>query len=273
MKSFSLVHRICIVVGFAICLSGTSLNAQTVSKEVLGQKSSRDAAKTAGQSSSGQSRINQTKLGKSKTRNGNTTVSNARRSELMNFVKSNHPEIRPLLKMLQKSRPAKYQSTIRTLDREVRSLQTLKTKHPERYESALEFWTVKSRISLLSAQLATKKSKAEQAKIKDNLNELITKRNKIRKTEIEQSIARTTAQLERMNTQLGRLQTQLEQVSGAPEEVVKRELEKIETSANRIRQSRQKSKEATRKKKNDQKSKDQKKKSSPSKSPASNDAQ
>ena len=251
-------------IAFSIVLpsfNSNVVNAQTTSKDVL------DFKARAGDQNS---KSNQARLKNSAYKAA--AISNERRTELMTFVKSNHPEIRPLLKMLQKSRPAKYQSTLRSLDREVRSLQNLQAKHPERYKVALEFWTVKSKISLLSARLATKKSKGEQQKIRNQLDVLIKKRIEIRKTEVQANIVRTTNQIERLKSQLERLNSQLGQVSGESDQVVQLEMERIDAAAKRLREARQKSRENAKKKRLQQNQKDQESKTPKTKDPASKDA-
>ena len=225
---------LCIFTSSMMLAAQTNANSQMTAAnafDAMGQKSNQAKKKTA-QRTKPKTESKSAKL---------AAVSAERRAELMDFVNLNHPEIRPLLKLLQKSRPMKYQSTMRTLDREVRTLQNVKAKHPERYDRALEFWTIKSKISLLSAQLAIKRSKKVQTNIEQELDVLIRKRLQIRKVDLEANAARLTAQLERVNSQL-------EQINGDENKVATRELKKISQQAERLRQTRQKARQAKKKK-------------------------
>ncbi len=237
---------------FCICTSSMMIAAQTNANSQMTAGSAFDAKAQK----SNQAKKKTAQPTKPKTANKPVVVSAERRAELMDFVNLNHPEIRPLLKLLQKSRPMKYQSTMRTLDREVRSLQNVKAKNPERYDRALEFWTIKSKILLLSAQLATKRSKKAQTKIEQELDVLIRKRLQIRKVDLEANAARLTAQLERVNSQL-------EQIGGDENEVATRELKKISQQAERLRQTRQKARQAKKKKAKKSEDENQEKKKAP----------
>jgi len=54
-------------------------------------------------------------------------VSKERKAELMAFVKANHPELLPLLNQLQSKRQQQFHSALRTLDKNVKHLQSVET--------------------------------------------------------------------------------------------------------------------------------------------------
>jgi hypothetical protein len=107
-------------------------------------------------------------------------ISAQRRAELIGFVRKHHPAIRPLLVSLEKNRPTRFQIALRTLDRDVKNLQALEERAPERYKNLLEQWICKSKIELLSAKLALKKTDDQKAAIKKELKSLIAKRHDLR---------------------------------------------------------------------------------------------
>ena len=100
-------------------------------------------------------------------------VNEKRSKELLVFVKQNHPEIIPLINSLKKNRKGQYNSAMRTLDREVRTLQSLKQRDPNRYTKSLDQWIVKSKIKLLSAQLAMKKTDSRKEALRKQIRSLI----------------------------------------------------------------------------------------------------
>lgn len=122
-------------------------------------------------------------------------VSKERRAELMAFVKQHHPEIRPLLNSLQKSRPSQYQATLRQMDREVRSINSHKTRFPARYKKMLAHWVTKSQIKLLSARLALKKKLEEQQALEKQILRLIQKQQSLRTDILKLDIERTRKRL------------------------------------------------------------------------------
>lgn len=129
-------------------------------------------------------------------------VSNQRRAELMAFVKIHHAELRPLLASLQKNRPNKIQSVLRTLDREVKNLQTWEKRSPERYKKSLALWIVKSKIELLSAQLVVKKSNKARTALKNDLSNLITERHDMQVDLLTYDAELTKKRLEKLEDQL-----------------------------------------------------------------------
>jgi len=92
-------------------------------------------------------------------------VSKERKVELMAFVKANHPELLSLLNQLQSKRRHQFHSALRTLDKNVKHLQSVEKQSAGRYQHSLNIWKVSSRIHLLTAQLAIKKSDKEKASL------------------------------------------------------------------------------------------------------------
>ena len=170
-------------------------------------------------------------------------VSTKRRKELMEFVKAHHPELQRLLASLNKVNPGGYQTTLRTLDREIKALQTLKTKSPSRYENSLELWTIKSKIRVLTAQLARKQQTKERKKILAQIAALVTKDHDLRTKQVR---ADYEANLKRTE----RLKATLDNLEGDRDNLIARTVEKHDRSAQRIIAQNQKAKDA-KKKQND----------------------
>jgi phage-related protein len=184
-------------------------------------------------------------------------VSKERLEELKAFVKKHHPEIRPLLNSLQKSRPEQYEATMRTLDREVRNIQALEKRWPERYEKSLELWTTRSKITLLSAQLAIKKSLQEQQAIEKQIYSLIQKQHALRIEIVAADVKATRKRLERYEAELAKLKSN-------QKAEIERQMDVIKTNSQRIRLNQQKAVDA-------RKANEGKKKTAPAnKKPAAN---
>ena len=112
-------------------------------------------------------------------------VSKERKAELMAFVKANHPELLPLLNQLQSKRQQQFQAALRSLDKNVKNLQAVKKRSPKRYQLSLDIWGVSSRIQLLTAQLAIKKSDKEKASIKKKLRSLFEQQSQLQRSQIK----------------------------------------------------------------------------------------
>ncbi len=127
-------------------------------------------------------------------------LSNKRRAKLMEFVNAHHPEIRPLLNSLRKSRSGHYQSAIMALDRDVRNLQALEKRSPERYKRSLEQWTVKSKIKLMAAKLAVEKTLKNRTSIEVELKTLIERQHELRLEQTEYDLVAARKRVERLES-------------------------------------------------------------------------
>ena len=154
-------------------------------------------------------------------------VSNERRTELTQFVEAHHPELQPLLNSLRENRPSYYESALQTLDRQVEKLQKLQRKSPERYEKSLGQWIAKSKIKLLSAQLATKQTADEKIAIREKLKQLIEKQHDLRVEQLAEDIAQTKSRLEQYETKMADL-------NANRDNEVKKKLDAIIRKAERI---------------------------------------
>ena len=167
-------------------------------------------------------------------------VSKERRDELMGFVKKHHPDLQPLLQSLQKTSPEQYKAAMRTLDREVKSLQALEKRAPQRYEKSLELWITKSKIKLLSAQLAIKETLPEQQAIEKQIFQLIAKQEDLR-------IASLAADTKTLESRLEKSKSDLKKLRENRKDEIQRQMDVIKNYSLRIRQNRLK--EANAKKK------------------------
>ena len=134
-------------------------------------------------------------------------ISQQRRAELIGFVRKHHPAIRPLLVSLEKNRPAEFQTALLRLDREVKNLQILEKRSPERYQNLLEQWICKSKIELLSAQLVLKKIDDQKTAVRNELKSQIAKRHDLRIALLAEDAALAKKRLDKLQEQVKTLRT------------------------------------------------------------------
>ena len=154
-------------------------------------------------------------------------VSDKRRGELMKFVDAHHKELRPLINQLRKQRPGQYQIVLRTLDRNVKNIQSLEKKSPARYQRSLDQWILSSRIQLLSAQLAVKKTDKEKAKLRAQIRPLI-------KTQLELRLTQLEIDTEQAKKRYDRLQAQVNELAPNRDQLIQRRMEEIDKTSQRI---------------------------------------
>lgn len=99
-------------------------------------------------------------------------VSKKRIEELFKFVKNHHREILPLLKKVRNDNPAQFQIAMRSLDREVQSLNSL-PKNSARRQRSLELWVTRSKTKLMAAKVATAPSEEKAKELKKQMRQLI----------------------------------------------------------------------------------------------------
>lgn len=240
MRLRTTIHTCALLVCLGLCGSGFAQSDKDSSKN---RAQAKDSARPDAKKSAGQKPVDKKPA---------PNVSKERRAELMAFVKKHHPEIRPLFNSLQKTHPSQFQATLRTLDREVRNLQALENRWPEKYQKSLEYWTTKSKVRLLSAQLAIKNSLPEQQTIEKKIFQLIQKQYELRIAIIGMDVTAAESRLDKYKSELAKLKDNRESD-------VNRQMDLIRTNSQRIRQ-----KQAAEAKK---KSTNSAKKSSPNKPP------
>lgn len=149
----------------------------------------------------------------------------ARRTELLKFCQQHHKELLPLLESLRKKRPEEFEKALRTLDREINQLQTVKSK--DRYEKLLEQWVLRSKIKLLSAKLAVRASKEQRAKTTASLTKLIVQLQdlKIKHLSDEQQATRS---------RLAKITTQIDQLRETRDAEIKKQIDALTKNAERI---------------------------------------
>lgn len=153
-------------------------------------------------------------------------VSKERKAELMAFVKANHPELLPLLNQLQSKRQQQFQAALRSLDKNVKHLQAVEKRSPRRYQMSLDIWGVSSRIHLLTAQLAIKKSDKDKASIRKKLRPLFEKQHELEQAQIKFNYDAAKKKYDRFAEQLKKHQsnrdTELDRKMAGIDEILKR---------------------------------------------------
>lgn len=125
-------------------------------------------------------------------------VAEERVKVLLIFAGEHHPEILPLLKVLKKKRPARYERVIHGLDKEVRSLERIKQRSLKSYPAALEQWVNRSKIRLLTAQVSTSKSVEEVKKIRVQIRRLLKKNQETRLAILDRDLKEARLRVERL---------------------------------------------------------------------------
>ena len=131
-------------------------------------------------------------------------IDHRRRKELLSFVRENHPELEPLVLSLKDKLPRQYENAIRSIDKSVTQLQAIQDGgNQQRYDQALEYWKLNSRIQLLSAQLSIEDTPARRKQLK----RLIARQFDDRKNQLIAERDRTTERLARLNETIEKTET------------------------------------------------------------------
>jgi hypothetical protein len=155
-------------------------------------------------------------------------VDHAQEKVALAFAREHHPELAELLQRLRKSDRDAFEKAVRDVFQASERLARLQENDPERYELALQSWTLDSRIRLLAAR----STMSNDPGIEGQLRELLHERQNVR-------IAMLQLERERLQTRLERINGQIEQWESNPTAVVENDLARIKremrASANRER--------------------------------------
>jgi hypothetical protein len=143
-------------------------------------------------------------------------VSPEQESVALEFARQHHRELAGLLQQLKRSNPQRYENAVVELYRTSERLSRLQERSPERYESELEIWKLDSRIRLLAARA----SSGETDAIRQEIKQLLLKRNRVRAAQLE-------ADRERLQTRLERMSETIKRLRNESEETAERELERL----------------------------------------------
>lgn len=149
----------------------------------------------------------------------------ARRTELLKFCEQHHKELLPLLESLRKKRPEEFEKALRTLDREIKQLQIVKSK--DRYEKLLDQWILRSKIKLLSAKLAVRGSKEQRAKTTASLTKLIGQLQDLK-------IKHLNEERQATRNRLAKITTQIDQLRSTRDAEIKKQINALTQNAERI---------------------------------------
>ena len=142
---------------------------------------------------------------------GDDDAKNEPRAEIaaMAFVRENHPELATLLDQLKPMKPEEYRRAIRELAQVGKSLATLKTNNPRRYEAALETWKARSRVQLVVARLSNANAEAT-AELESQLRQSVQAQidAEIRQARVDKEVVEERAR--RLGEALSRLESRRE---------------------------------------------------------------
>lgn len=147
-----------------------------------------------------------------------------RKAKLMEFVSEHHPDLERLLGLLEERKPTQYRKAMRTLSTQFDRLQNVKKRDPKKFEIALEYWKVHSRIEVLTARIALN----GPDKYQDQLKRLIRQRQKI-KVELQKY------EVAKLEQRLNRLQANLSKTQNSMDSEVEKQLNQILNGAQRAR--------------------------------------
>lgn len=111
------------------------------------------------------------------------------------FVQEHHPELINLLDRLEVRRPAIYTRAIKNVAKSHKRLMNVKKNNPDRYETALELWKVKSRVHLASARVILKDSPERR----EDLRKLVEQQIELRLQQLEFDKQKAGQRLQKVN--------------------------------------------------------------------------
>lgn len=139
-----------------------------------------------------------------------------RQAALMEFVQQNHPDLKRLLDLLEKRKPAQFRQAMKELAKHYDRLQAVKSRDAEKYRIALRYWKVHSRIEVMSAQVALKGADKFESKLKELIRQRLEIRIQLR--EYEEA---------RLQERLNRVQDGLDAARKSMDADVERQLKQI----------------------------------------------
>lgn len=142
-----------------------------------------------------------------------------REAAALTFARLHHPELADLLEQLKKTNRPEYRRAIRDLFQESERLARLQENAPERYELAIEAWTLDSRIRLLAARMTMSDDPAFETELKS----LLQQRVALRLEDMKRARDRLQQRLERLNAAI-------EKIEQDPEAAATRDLQRVKRS-------------------------------------------
>lgn len=127
--------------------------------------------------------------------------------ELFQFVEQHHRALKPLLKTLERRHEVKFQVAMRTLDREVRSLQVQKKNSPGRYDRSLKIWVLRSQAKLVAAKIVTSKTDKAKAKLQKELESLVNQQLDLRQDQLQADLQAYQSRVDRLKKQQAELKS------------------------------------------------------------------
>ncbi|MEL7497839.1 MAG: hypothetical protein AAFN77_09530 [Planctomycetota bacterium] len=176
-------------------------------------------------------------------------VSNQRISEIFDFLSKHHPEMRPILRTLQRNNAQQFQTAMRGLDRDVRSLQNQKTNSPDRYDRSLKIWVARSKTKLIAAKIATSSNEKQIESLKKKMEAMVNEHFELRKKQLEDDLAFYQKKAARVRKQISDLDQQHDRE-------MKRQIDAMTRAAQRIKKN---NKQRSKNQKSDPKKSDSKK--------------
>lgn len=127
-----------------------------MSSNASAQKDSSNAASNETSQQEAKEKRRQAQLEKQKKRN----------EYLMDFVRTNHPELEQLILKLKESKPGQYRAALQGLNKDVQKIDAFKEKNRPKYNLAVKQWVVESRLKVAKAQYRLQKSPENEQKLR-----------------------------------------------------------------------------------------------------------
>jgi hypothetical protein len=113
-----------------------------------------------------------------------------REAAALTFVGRHHPELAALLHQLKPMNPAAYEQAVGELFQISETLANLKPRDSRRYELGLEAWKAKSRVELLTAELASGSRPEPEDRLRAALADQVDVQIRQHRLDLEQAEAR-----------------------------------------------------------------------------------
>jgi hypothetical protein len=147
-------------------------------------------------------------------------VSDSDSTSVLQFANEHHPELARLLEQLGKSRPGEFARAERELSQQIKALERVQERNPEKYQVQLETWKRDSQIRVLMARWF----RSQDPELEKEVRELLTARREAR-------LAQLRSEQKRLAEQLKKVEEQLAVVSQPIEPEIEKEWEQLSKKA------------------------------------------
>ena len=169
-------------------------------------------------------------------------------AEAIEFARTHYPDLADLMQRLQQRSPAEFQKAVRDVERVRLRIERMKDDSPRRAEE-LERWTLRSRIQVESARLASHRRKPGGAAAEEAASRIEARLQALAEEWVAFEERRLRQEAEMLEAQLSRVREQQSQIAAdrgaAVEKAYRRSVAAAEAAARRARANAKRSKSNT----------------------------